>query len=275
MVTVVSLFCCAASFAGDWREAGSEHFIVYFTGDKKFAEDVLDKAEVYYRRIASDLGYPRYSEFWTWDNRVKIYIYPDRNSFLAATAQPAWSQGMADYARTRILSYAWSEGFIEHLLPHEMAHLVFRDFVGFKGEVPVWLDEGVAQWAETPKREKIKAIGTYLVNSGMLFSVADMVTLDIRRVGENDRVSIRSARSRDGQRRDLSLSGAEAVKTYYMQAVSLVGFLIERYGAGSFTELCRQLRDGKRLDDALRYAYPARIGGIEELEKEWREHLDR
>ncbi len=180
---------------------------------------------------------------------------------------------MADYKEKRIISYAWSTGFLEHLLPHEMAHLVFRDFVGFKGEVPVWLDEGVAQWAETPKREQIKAIGKYLLSTGTLLSVTDMMGLDIRNIAENSTVRIHSIRNAAGERQMLALSGPEAVKTYYIQAVSLVGFLIERFGTYSFTDFCRQLRDGKRLDEALRSAYSTSLAGPEELEKAWLNYI--
>ncbi|MCM8782367.1 MAG: hypothetical protein NC828_04885, partial [Candidatus Omnitrophica bacterium] len=95
-----------------------EHFLVYFTQDKKFPQEAVNKAAVYYQRIASELGYPRYSEFWLWDKRVKIYIYPNHASFLQATGQPQWSHGMADYTKKQIISFMWSEGFVESLLPH-------------------------------------------------------------------------------------------------------------------------------------------------------------
>ncbi|MDB4349908.1 hypothetical protein OAA99_03040, partial [Omnitrophica bacterium] len=132
--------------AEDWKELDSDHFVIYYTQDEKFAKEVTRNAEDYYKDIATDLGYPRYSEFWTWANRVKIYIYPDHASFLKASGQPQWSHGMADYTKKKILSYLWSEMFIDSILPHEIAHLVFRDFVGFTGKIPLWLDEGVAQW---------------------------------------------------------------------------------------------------------------------------------
>ncbi len=268
------LFRTAGLSAPDWHELGGDHFRVYYTGEENFAKEVLNKAEGYYNRIASDLDYPRYSEFWTWDKRVKIYIYPDRDSFLKATNQPQWSEGMADYKNKQIISYAWGEGFVDSLLPHEMAHLIFRDFVGFKGEVPVWLDEGVAQWAEPLKREKVKAVSKALLNSVKLFSVADMVNLDIRRVSGNSTVRIHSIPGKDGKRAGLFVKGDDVVQTYYIEAVSLVAFLIEHYGAQSFTEFCRQLRDGKRLEEALRMAYPGHLSGVEELERFWLEYLD-
>ena len=151
--------------AKSWQELKGDHFIVFFIGEDKFAEEVLDNAEVYYKRIAFKLGYDRYSDFWTWDKRVNIYIYRDHNAYLKFSGQPDWSHGMADYTNKQILSYIWGKNFIESLLPHEIAHLVFRDFVGFKGEVPLWLDEGVAQWAE---KENVMRIYNNLVKGGIL-----------------------------------------------------------------------------------------------------------
>ena len=269
------LACPLKIFCQEWKEVGGEHFIVFFTQDEKFAKNVSDKAEVYYTRIASDLGYPRYSEFWTWDKRAKIYIYPDRESYLKATSQPQWSEGMAEYRSKQIISYAWSQGFVESLLPHEMAHLIFRDFVGFKGEIPLWLDEGVAQWEEELKRKQLKAMARHLYNADSTLSLRDMMKLDIRNIKSTDRIYIRSTRTKAGQNGVLFLSLENLVNTYYIQAVSLVGFLIESYGSLSFADFCRQLRDGKSIDGALRSAYPDHIKSIDDFENKWREYIEK
>ncbi len=249
----------------DWQELKSEHFIIYYPQDGKFAKEVLDKAEEYYQKIADDLGYPRHSEFWTWDKRVKIYLYPDHSSFLKATAQPTWSQGMADYTNKKIVSYIWSHGFLESLLPHEMAHLIFRDFVGFKGEVPLWLDEGIAQWEEETKRIESKRMAKQLLNQNEFIPLEEMMKLDVRKIKEEDNVSIHSI--------PITFSGKNLVTVYYIQAVSLVDFLVERYGTSDFVHFCRQLRDGKTLEEGLRFAYPTSIQNIEELEEKWKEYL--
>ncbi|MFA5147379.1 MAG: hypothetical protein WC515_08385 [Candidatus Omnitrophota bacterium] len=261
------------SFAENWQESKSDHFVVYFTKDKKFAQDVLDKAEVYYERIARELGYPRYSEFWMWERRVKIYIYPDHASFIKATNQPNWSHGMADYRTKQIVSFTWSTGFLESLLPHEMAHLIFRDFVGFKGEVPLWLDEGVAQWAEEAKRGDMKRSVKQLYEEDTLLSLRDMMKLRLMDIRDQSRTYILSTITKKGERASLILGTDNLITIYYLQSVSLVGFLIERYGSDSFAEFCRQLRDGKSLQDALSFAYPTRIQNLNELEKRWREYI--
>jgi len=259
--------------AEQWRELKGDHFIVYFYENKNFASQVLRKAEKDYVRIASDLGYARYSNFWTWNNRVKIYIHPDHASYVSTSNQPEWSEGMADYEKKEIHSYSGSSDFLSSVLPHEIAHLIFRDFVGFEGEVPLWLDEGVAQWEEEVSRSRIKMILTENLRKKALLPLKDMMDLDVRLIkDDDDRLHLR-ATFIDGKHGFLILDADSLINLYYLQAASLVGFLIERYGTDKFTDFCRQLRDGKSLVDALRSAYTARLSSIEELEDKWVQYL--
>lgn len=239
-------FLSAISYAEDWKEEKGDHFIVYYYGEEKFSKDISRQAEVYYNQIASDIGYPRYSNFWQWDNRVKIYVYPSKADFQKISGQPAWSNGMADYTGKRILTYAWSEGFLDGLLPHEITHLIFRDFVGFKGQVPLWIDEGIAQWEEPKKRAKARPIAFYLIQNQSVIPLADLTMMN-----------------------DLSGKDETTVHAFYMQSVALVDFLIKRYSAQSFTDFCRQLRDGKRLNEALGSAYSGSIKDVDELQTKW------
>ena len=274
MVAVLfGALCLGGDYAGDWSEKKSEHFIVYFNQNEQFAQDVLNGAEKDYRNIAYDLGYARYSEFWTWDKRVKIYIYPDRSSFLKATAQPTWSEGMADYTNKEIVSYVWGKGFIESLLPHEIAHLVFRDFVGFRGEIPLWLDEGVAQWAEVAKRKDMKDMIQRYYQDDNLLLISDIMRLNITNLKDKQGVLIRATRTKDGKDGVLFLSPNNLVEIYYLESVSLIGYLIEKFGSQAFSGFCRELRDGKGVEEALKTAYPSYIRNIREFEDGWRAYL--
>ncbi len=246
-ILALSICWCLGVGAADWQEVKGDHFIVYYMQNEKFAKDTAHKAEQYYVSIADELGYPRYSNFWQWDNRVKIYIYPTQADYLKGSGEPAWSKGFARYKTKDILTYEWSDSFLEALLPHEITHLIFRDFVGFKGEIPLWMDEGVAQWQEPKKREAAKEIARYLLKNQKAFTFESLMQMDIR-----------------GSKNE------EEVYNFYMQSVTIVDFMVKRYGAQSFTEFCRQLRDGKSLNEALRFAYPASGGNIENLEKEWK-----
>ncbi|MFC1658530.1 peptidase MA family metallohydrolase [Candidatus Omnitrophota bacterium] len=270
---IASLFLSAHTVsAREWRELKGDHFIIYFEQKQNFASKVLRKAEANYERIASDLGYARYSNFWTWSNRVKIYIYPDQKSYVTHTGQPEWSYGMADYDKKEILGCSGSQDFLNSILPHEIAHLIFRDFVGFKGEVPLWLDEGVAQWEEEVSRDRIKKAIRDCLQRRALLSLSDIMDMDIRLIKDTDRIHLRTTRI-EGKHSFIIIDGENLIHLFYLQSASLVGFLIERYGSDKFTNFCRELRDGKRLEEALCSAYTTRLCSIEELEDKWIEYL--
>jgi len=89
-----------------------------------------------------------------------------------------------------------------------------------------------------------------LSDQGKLLSLNQMMTLDIRQS-----------------------SDSELVRIYYIQAVSLVSFLVTKYSAARFTNFCRQLRDGKSIVKSLTFAYPVSIRSIEEFQKKWLKHI--
>lgn len=233
-----------------WQELKGDHFIVYYTGEEAYARELLRKAERYYDQIASDLGYARYSNFWQWDKRVKVRVYPKKNDFLEATGQPSWSIGNANYTTKEISSFAGCVEFLDGTLPHEIAHLIFRDFVGFEGEVPLWLDEGVAQRQEPFKRQAVAAYAKLFYAEKKLLPFSVLMRSDT-----------------------LARASDEEAKVFYVQSASVVGFLIDRYGADDFAQFCRQLRDGKGLNDSLRFSYSSRIRSVDELEKAWRAYV--
>lgn len=274
LLIIISFCMVPALSAVEWHEMKGDHFRVYYLNNEEFAKDILKKAEVYYNRIASELGYPRYSEFWTWEKRVKIYIYPDHKAYLSSTSSPSWSHGLANYKNKQIISYEWGEGFVDSILPHEIAHLIFRDFVGFKGDIPLWLDEGVAQWAEEPKRQAVKQVIRQQYDNDSLICLEDMLSLDISKVEVDKSIHVRTTtRTRTGDRTVVFITGESIINMFYVQAVSIIGFLIEKYGANDFTVFCRELRDGKKLNDALRSAYPFHINNVDDLEREWVKYL--
>ncbi len=242
-----------SSFSSDqtnWQELKGSHFITYFVKDEALAKEVLDKAEIYYKEIADRLGYARYWKFWLWEQRVKIYICPDKAAYLSSTHQPQWSGGFADYKNKRIVTYRWDEGFLDSFLPHEIAHLILRDFIGFNPEIPLWLDEGVAQWAEEAKRINSEQNMKKIVEDKKYIPLYEFTKMDIR-----------------------TTKDTKLAELYYMQSISLVEFFIERYGSDGFIELCRRLRDGKTLAEALRSSSSFRLKDLDELERQWTEYV--
>lgn len=251
MAVICCLVLSSPAVAEDepWKELKGENFLVFYMEDPGFSQEVLTQAERYYQGIATDLGYSRFDNFWQWENRAKIYLYRNHEEFLKATGKQPWIHGTAFYDKRTILSYKWEHNFLETLLPHELCHLIFRDFVGFKGEVPLWLDEGVAQWEETGNRGRTLDVVRALVAKKEAIPLRELTQIDSR--SEKDPV---------------------LTTKLYAQAASLVGFLIEKYGPPKFLLFCQQLRDGKSLDDALSFVYTDVIDSLDDLEKKWAQH---
>ncbi|MFH0731470.1 MAG: hypothetical protein V2A72_00925 [Candidatus Omnitrophota bacterium] len=271
----IVLFAVSATALAFQEELASEHFKVSFTGDKNFAKEVLDKAEYYYRNIGDEFGYAKYSKFWSWNSRVKITIYPDHDSYIKGTNQPQWSDGVAFYDIKEIAGYNLNAEFTESILPHEIAHMIFLGYLGqANGKVPLWLYEGVAQWAEELRRDKRRHISTQLHKKGKMLSIKDLMRINSAHFKRENRLFIRPAVTREGEDGVLFLDTEALVDVFYIGSFSLVDFLIERYGAEMFSEFCRQLRDGKTAEEALSFAYPSYIRNKEELAEGWRKYLE-
>jgi len=248
--TLLFALWATSAFSQDWKEAKSDHFIVYHFEDHAFAKKVIKESERFYKQIAREIGFRRYSNFWTWDNRCKIYIFPTKKTYLEVTGQPNWSGGGADYENRTIFTYRQSENFLISLLPHELTHLIFRDFVGFTGEIPLWLDEGLAQFEEKEKLLDLRSQVKEIVLKENHIPLRRLTQLDVR--GSNN---------------------TTLVALFYAQASMVVGYLIDEFGSDKFTHFCQQLRDGKPLDEALQFAYPGKFRTIEELEESWVQYV--
>lgn len=217
--------------AEDFSEKKSDHFIVYYEDvPKDFVESVIEYAERYYTELTRKLGFTRY-DYWTWGERAKIYLFADQDSFLKATRQPTWSSGIADYNEKTIWAFPRESGFFDSLLPHELGHIVFREAIGDR-DVPLWLEEGVAQYLEQAKR-----LGSEKM---VLDAMTAKTFISLDQLTKIDGYALR-------QRSDVSL--------FYAESANVVSYLIEKFGSSGFSAFCRKLKERKSLDDALGYAY--------------------
>ena len=234
-----------------WHLVKSRHFIVYYQDAREdFIAQLIRKAEDYYDEIAERLGFRRYN-FWLWDNRAKIYIYDDAASYQAATGRPHWSFGSAIAEKKIIYTFPNEQGFFDRILPHEMGHIIFREFVGFDNPaIPIWLEEGVASNQEEINPLGVKAVVKDALKKGTFVDINNLAKFDPQ--GTQD---------------------SEVVKIFYAEAISIVDYLIQEFGADSFEYFCKNLRDKKDFIKALSASYPFK--GIAELDEAWQEYLKK
>lgn len=216
-----------------FKEKRSTHFIIYYKEDVdvNFVNDIIDYAELYYEEIANNMGFMRY-KFWLWDDRAIIYIYNDQQSYLRDTGQPEWSAACTDYREKKLWIYPHAAGFFDSILPHELGHIIFREFVGFGRNIPLWLDEGVASYQEKSKRYAAKNMVKDLIAKDKLLTIEQMEEASFPH--------------------DLERIGLEA---FYAQSVSIIYFLIHDFDQDRFLTLCRRLKQGQDFDEALDETY--------------------
>lgn len=236
--------------AEEWNIAKSTHFIVYYkNAPEDFISQLIDKSEDYYNGIADNLGFRRYN-FWLWDNRAKIYIHADANSYQALTGQPAWSSGCAQVKEKIIHTFPYAKGFFDRILPHEIGHIIFREFVGFDNRaLPLWLDEGVASYQENlPRKPVIKKIIREAVEEKKFLDLESLSRFNPHSTADN-----------------------ELVNLFYVEAVSLVDYLVSDFGTDKFVHFCQALRDKKNLEESLASTYSFRNSA--ELDESWQRYL--
>ena len=233
----------------DWKIEKSEHFMVYYRqASEDFVKKTISKAEEYYHSITEDLGFTRYN-FWLWENRAKIYIYNDAEDYKTQTGKPAWSGGVAYYHEKVIETYPWAQGFFQSLLPHELGHIIFREFIGSQNNAPIWLDEGVAIYQEKLRRKDIKSKLLQAIDQNKLIALTKLSEINIGFVQDK-----------------------EMVELYYTEAISVVDYLINQFGKDNFVLLCKGIKERKSFDQAISDAYKV-YKNLEELDKAWVRYL--
>jgi len=224
----------------DWQILTSGLINLYwYSGDQAFAQDLLAAANMGLARLQNDAGLQP-------DQPIHLYIYANTADMQDAILyEPTWTGGMA-YADHDIViigisqrDLEWGRATIAHELTHVLVgHLTFSCL----GDVPTWLNEGLAVYSE-----------------GMLDPSAEA---QLNEAIQNDQLL--GVRALSGGFSEIP----SRAYLSYSQSYSIVKFLIESYGQGSMNSLLISLRDGTTVDDALLQVYGFDVDG---LEAAWRE----
>lgn len=241
-----------------WNQISDKHFKIFYKSNQSdnLPRNILNKAEEYYIAIADRIGYSRYQNFWTWDERVPIIFFSSQEEYASKTGRPLWSKGFAvshltSVNQRMIVAYQGEDDFLESTLPHEIGHLILHDFIGANQTIPTWFDEGVAQLEE--KRVDDQGHLTILarfLQSGQGMSLA-MMQDSSAVVGLDSRYA----------------------SIFYAESLYIVDFLVKTYGKESFIKLCRNMRDGKIFEEALKSAYYPSVDSLTSLQQKWDQYM--
>jgi hypothetical protein len=252
IVICFGIFGCVswASAQEKWEEAKSSHFIIYYRqAPLDFVQAIEKAAEEYYYEISDNFGH--HPKVWEWDERAKIYIYDSAEQYVQESNQMEWSHGAASADKKIIYTFPTAHGFFDSTLPHELGHILFRDMVGLKAQVPAWFEEGIAMYQEKARRFGAHDAVRTALKDGTFIPLKNLTYGYLNQ--HND---------------------PESIQLFYTESASIMNFLINENVESRFSRLCRKLKDGGPFDWALESVY-FEYKNVDQLNDAWVEFLKK
>jgi len=222
-----------------WQTVTSDFInLHWYSGDNTFAQDLLNAAETGLALLQNEAGLQPV-------NPINLYIYANTSDMQDAILyEPSWTGGQAFPEYDIVIigiserDLDWGRTTIAHELTHVLVgHLTFSCL----GEVPTWLNEGLAVYSEGSLDPNSEAQLNEAIKTDQLLPVR----------------SLSGGFSEVPSRAYLS----------YSQSYSIVKYLIKTYGQDKMNSLLLDLRDGTTIDEALIKVYGFDVEG---LESAWR-----
>jgi hypothetical protein len=220
---------------------GGEMTIFWYKGGDSFAAELMNAGQEGLARLTQDIGaYP--------ERPIKIFIYASTTDLQGAMiSYNEWSGGVAfmDFGIIAIGIPSSELEWGKRALVHELTHLVVRQatFSPY-GQLPVWLDEGLAMYNEGELDPVFRS------------SLEEAILKD-------ELISVRSLCSPFS-------AYSEKARLSYAQSYSLVEYLLDDYGQDKMLDLLTLLKQGSTYDEALTEVYGFDIDG---LDAHWRATL--
>jgi len=208
--------------------------LLWYQGSDSFAQELMNTCEEGLTRLTEDIGtYP--------ERPIKIYIYASTTDLQEAMIFPQeWTGGVAftKFGTIAIGIPPTRLDWGKRALVHELTHLVVHQatFSPY-GQLPLWLDEGLAMYNEGELEPQYR---TPLEEA----------------VQEDELISVRSLCSPFSAEREKALLS-------YAQSYSLVEYLLHNYGQYRMLDLLTLLKEGATYDEALTEVYGFDIDGLD------------
>lgn len=219
-----------------WQKLESGKISVFWSdGSTSFGQQILNTASTSLARLEKSLGivepYP-----------IRLMIYPGSKELRAAIPDvPDWTGGIALSEYDTIMSGIDPKApdYIYEVIPHELAHLVVDQRIDncVGSQLPTWLNEGLAVYAEGPTSKSDQSLITNALQRGE--------TIDLR---------------------DLTLSfppKSDQAHLAYAQCGMIATYLVNTYGPGLLDQLFEQVKQGVSINKSLQAVYHLDTHGIE------------
>ena len=221
-----------------WRSRSDGSLqINWYEGDDAFAAELLQAGRRALDQLASDAGLQT-------DLPVKVFVYASQKDLLGALGPSAqeWTGGQT-FAEQGVVFAAVEPGsqgvdFGMRVLPHELSHVVVHKMTDNPyGELPRWLDEGLAMYAEGSLEPSYERALAGAIKSNTLVSVQSLSA----NFPSDPQVALLS----------------------YAESYSLVKYIATHYGRERLGKLLAVFKEGSTDNGALQAALGVDNDGLE------------
>lgn len=254
LVLAAALLCMAGGqawaggdvdpLAGYVETVGEGVRVVHQSGMEETARGVIDLYTGAARKAEAALG-------WGAPEGVSIVLVTNRETFGALAGTSLISAYAVGESRAMVIDYTEimaRPAMLESTLTHELVHIILSARIG--GQIPRWLNEGVAQWVADGPAEVIVEGGRHLIERA---AVTDRLIPLPRLTGA-------FPPDRDG----LHLA--------YAESKSFIEYVAERHGPGAVTGMLGLMAEGETAARAYRLRTGEPIG---DAQAAWARELRR
>lgn len=225
----------------DFREQQSGHFVLRFEGSQApdpLRSDILSVLESQYNTLQNDLGV-------ALKDSISVSLYTEQ-AFLDVTQAPAWTAALNDgKLRVPVSGLTAMTPDLNRVLRHELTHSFIAQIT--HGNVPTWLNEGIAQLEEPASISRVGARLAAVYASGSQIPLNQL------------------------EHSFMGYSTPEAMVAY-AEALGAVECIRNKYGIGDLSRILQRLGDGEPIESALRNTIHT---GYAQFEGDLAEYLKR
>ncbi len=224
----------------DFVDKTSNDFVLKLLGSGKnleAADGILSMLEDARARIGADLS-------WFPQRRTIVLLYT-LEEFRRATGAHEWVGGLYDgKIRLQIKDFERQKDALRETIRHEYTHRVLAEMAP---DVPIWLNEGLAEWYGNGGAHAHDEIRNAVQKEGK--TAPSFTALPETFANQTD---------------------AGLVRVQYAASYSFVTFLRDRYGVEGIRGVLMELRAGKTIDEAMKKV----LGGtVAEFDALWRKEV--
>ncbi len=223
----------------EWSSLTEGNLTIWYHGGEDEARSILAAGRESLERISELLE-------TSVDFPVKIFYYESAEemqpAILADDREGVVTLGEVVYSDTAMVS---ADSAPLEIARHEIAHIVVRQALAGPFDVPAWLNEGTAVFAQTQPLDGQRRALEQAIESGHVMSVRSLSSASSGSLGDT-------------------------VFLFYGQSWSLVKFLVDTYGQEEFAQLFRAFKEGTSTAEALEQVYGFNQDGLEDA---WRDSV--